>query len=242
MTELPPLVYDPPREPWLTVLHEDRDLVVIDKPSGLFSVPGRDPAHRDSAYSRVLDRWPGAQVVHRLDLSTSGVLVLALRRKAEASLRAQFQARTVAKVYVARVAGNLQPDAGEVNLALEPDPDHPPRQRVSEAGRAALTRWTVVARDVASTLVELRPYTGRQHQLRVHLAALGHPIWGDALYAPREVTAACTRLCLHARQLAFDHPYSGERLAFQSPVPSLITAGSSWFTTHNAPSGPISIP
>lgn len=242
MTELPPLVYDPPREPWLTVLHEDRDLVVIDKPPGLFSVPGRDPAHADSAYSRVLARWPLAQVVHRLDLSTSGVLVFALRRKAEASVRAQFRARTVAKVYVARVAGVLQADSGEVGLALGPDPDHPPLQTVSETGRPAHTFWNVLAREAASTLVELRPVTGRQHQLRVHLAAIGHPILGDALYAPPAVLASCERLCLHAQRLELNHPYSGERAVFQSPVPSLITAGSAWFTTHNAPSGPISIP
>ncbi|GDX82764.1 pseudouridine synthase [Deltaproteobacteria bacterium] len=242
MTELPPLVYDPPREPWLTVLHEDRDLVVIDKPAGLFSVPGVDPAHHDSAYARVLARWPLAQVVHRLDLSTSGLLVFALRRKSEAALRAQFQARTVEKVYVARVSGNLQPDSGEVDLGIEPDLARPPLQRVSATGRQSHTRWTVIAREAASTLVELRPTTGRQHQLRVHLAALGHPILGDTLYGPPEALAAADRLCLHAHHLALNHPYSEDRLVFQSPVPSLITAGSAWFTTHNAPSGPISIP
>ncbi len=223
MTELAPLVYDPPREPWLTVLHEDRDLVVIDKPSGLFSVPGRDPAHDDSAYVRVLERWPLAQVVHRLDLATSGVLVFALRRKAEAALRAQFQARTVQKVYIARVAGNVAADAGEIALPLEADPDRPPRQRVSVTGRAALTRWSVLGRNTASTLVELRPVTGRTHQLRVHLAALGHPILGDALYASPELQAAAPRLCLHALRLELNHPYSGERLAFEAPAPREIT-------------------
>ena len=220
MNEPAPLVYDPPRDPGLTVLYEDRDLVVIDKPGGLFSVPGPDPAHADSAYSRVRARWPLAQVVHRLDLSTSGVLLFALRRKAEVALREQFRSRTVEKVYVARVAGSLHPAEGQVDLPLEPHPDRPPLQRVAPTGRPALTRWTVLDYARTTSLVELRPVTGRSHQLRVHLTAVGHPILGDALYAPPEVREASEALCLHARSLAIAHPYSGERLTFVATMPT----------------------
>lgn len=219
MNDLPPLVYAPPQDPWLTVLYEDRDVVVIDKPEGLFSVPGADPAHADSAYARVKAQWPLAQVVHRLDLSTSGVLLFALRRKAEASLREQFRSRLADKVYVARVAGSLQAAEGEIELALEPDADRLPLQRVSASGKPALTRWRVLHSEGATSLVELRPLTGRSHQLRVHLAAIGHPILGDVLYAPADVRDASETLCLHARSLAVTHPYSGERLTFLAALP-----------------------
>ena len=219
MSDAPaPLVYTPPAGP-LRVLHEDRDLVAVDKPSGLFSIPGRDPAHADSALARVLPRWPTALVVHRLDLGTSGVLVFALRRKAEAALRAQFQVHTARKRYVARVAGRLDGE-GVVDLPLAADPAAPPLQRVDPAGRPALTRWVALASDGASTLVELFPTTGRTHQLRVHLLELGHPILGDALYAPPEVVAAAPRLLLHAQRLELAHPWSGAPLVLEAPVPA----------------------
>ena len=213
-----PFTYSPPPEP-LVVLHQDKDLLVIDKPTGLLSVPGRGEGLRDSAWSRALAIHPLCQVVHRLDMATSGVLLFALRRKAEATMRAQFSDRTVEKWYLARVLGRLAPSEGTIELPLAADSTQPPLQRVDVGGRPALTRWKVLGHDQDSTLVELRPLTGRSHQLRVHMAALGHPILGDPLYGPGIALSAAPRLLLHAAALSVTHPYSGERLTFTAPVP-----------------------
>jgi len=213
-------VYSPPDIPWLVELHVDRDLFVLDKPSGLLSVPGRDPARHDSAFTRVQARFELARMVHRLDLDTSGVLVVALRRKAERHLRAQFQDRTVVKGYVARVAGHVQADHDEVDLPLSLEPGRP-RSRVDlVAGKAARTLYHVLSRDPdGTTRLALEPLTGRSHQLRVHLLAIGHPILGDRFYAPEAVVLAAPRLCLHAASLSLDHPYSGVRMTFEARVP-----------------------
>lgn len=214
-----PWTYDPPREPWLVEIHQDRDLVVLDKPAGLLSVPGRGPGLEDSALCRVAARHPAAYAAHRLDMDTSGLLVIALRRKAEAALLLQFREHTVEKVYVARVAGHLAEDQGRVELALSRI-EGEPRSRPDPAGKPARTAWRVLSRDPdGSTRVELRPETGRSHQLRLHLLALGHPILGDRFYAPPEVVAAAPRLMLHAAELSLNHPYSGERMRFRAPPP-----------------------
>lgn len=220
MAPMPPLDYRPPTDPWLDVLYADRDVAALNKPSGLLSVPGRDPAQRDSAYTRALERWPLAQVVHRLDLGTSGLLLIALRRKAEASLRAQFQARTVEKVYLARVWGAPREESGTIDLPLGPDAPGPdgPRHRVDPDGAPARTDWQVLRRDGPTTLLRLRPHTGRSHQLRVHLLALGLPIAGDPFYAPPEARAAAPRLLLHAAEIRLDHPYSGQRMHLLAPL------------------------
>lgn len=218
--------YHPPTD-HLVVLHADRDLVVIDKPAGLLSVAGRGPGFEDCAARRVAE-WlaarPGAAqggplAAHRLDLDTSGVLVFALRRKAEAELHRQFRERLVEKVYVARVAGHPVQDEGLIDLALSLE-EGAPRSRLDPAGRPARTRWKVVSRDDDGTArVELSPETGRPHQLRLHLLALGHPILGDRFYAPPEVQARAPRLLLHARSLRLHHPYSGEAVGFEAAVP-----------------------
>lgn len=211
--------YAPPLEPWLVVLHADRDLVVVDKPSGLLSVPGRGPDLEDSVVTRVARDHPRAYAAHRLDLDTSGVLVVALRRKAEAELHRQFRERLVEKVYVARVAGHPADDAGVVDLPLLPEVGAP-RSRVDARGKPSRTAWRVLSRDAdESALVELRPETGRPHQIRLHLCALGHAILGDRFYAPPEIVARAPRLLLHAASLAFLHPFSGERMVVRAPVP-----------------------
>jgi len=208
--------YIPPSGP-LVVIHEDRDCVVLDKPSGLLSVPGRDPAHHDSALSRAWDRWPGAFDVHRLDLDTSGLLLLATRRKAERALKAAFRERTVQKRYVARVAGRVLEDEGVIELPLRRESGRP-RSVVDRAqGRPARTRFRVRSRDEGSTLLDLFPETGRSHQLRVHLSSLGHPILGDRFYAPPEVVAAAPRLLLHASELTFPHPFRGTPVTVHAP-------------------------
>lgn len=212
---LEPLDYNPPREPHLVVLHEDRDMVVVNKPGGLLSVPGRTPDLFDSVLSRVRETHPHAQAVHRLDLGTSGVLVVATRRKAEAALRVQFQERLTRKVYLAKVGGVMAEDAGQVDLPLICDWPNHPRQMVCQAtGKPALTDFLVLERAEESTLVLLRPHTGRSHQLRVHMASLGHPILGDNLYGNARQGDA---LLLHASQLGLYHPFSGEWTVFHAP-------------------------
>lgn len=212
---LDPIVYAPPTTPWLDILHQDRDMVVVNKPSGLLSVPGRTPDLFDSVLSRVRKTHPLAQAVHRLDLGTSGILVVATRRKAEADLRRQFQDRRTAKLYLTLVQGIMERDGGRIDLPLVCDWSNRPRQTVCPAtGKPALTEFTVLERLIDSTLVLLRPHTGRSHQLRVHLASLGHPIAGDNLYGDAR---SAPRLMLHASQLGLCHPYSGEWVVFHAP-------------------------
>lgn len=196
------------------VLHRDRDLLVIDKPAGLLSVSGRTVDLADSAEARARALAGQAWAVHRLDLHTSGVLVFALRRRAERHLMAQFAARAVHKSYVARVSGH-PPDEGLIELPLAADPHRKPLNRVDPAGRAARTRFRVLDRSAHGARLELIPETGRSHQLRVHLHALGHPIVGDPWYGgdPAE------RLMLHAASVTLDHPWTGARLTIQAPVP-----------------------
>jgi len=209
----------PPGDP--VVLHHDRDTIVVDKPSGLLSVPGRGDHQHDSALSRVTALFGTAYAVHRLDLDTSGILVFATRRKAERDLFRQFRERTVAKTYLARVHGVLDVDEGVIDLPLKRVQGAPRSEVCHTHGRPARTRFVVHSRAPGSTLVWLHPQTGRSHQLRVHLLALGHPILGDRFYAPRPVVAAAPRLMLHATELAFDHPFSGERLHIRAPAPFL---------------------
>ncbi|WP_341503553.1 bifunctional tRNA pseudouridine(32) synthase/23S rRNA pseudouridine(746) synthase RluA [Gallaecimonas sp. GXIMD4217] len=210
--------YQPPQSPWLDILHEDKDILVVNKPSGLLSVPGRDPAHRDSVWARVLERHPGSHVVHRLDMDTSGIMVLALRKDAERELKRQFRERETAKRYLARVWGHLEKKEGTVDLPLICDWPNRPKQMVClENGKPSQTHYHVLSEDAHSSLVELIPITGRSHQLRVHMLELGHPILGDRFYATGDALAASPRLLLHAADLSIHHPYSGKRMTFSAP-------------------------
>ncbi|TXD66999.1 RluA family pseudouridine synthase, partial [Mitsuaria sp. TWR114] len=186
------------------VLHADDHLVVVDKPSGLLSVPGRGEDKQDCAWARVAAGWPDALIVHRLDQSTSGLIVFARGEAMQRALSEAFAARLVDKRYEAVVHGLVARDAFEIDLPLIVDWPNRPRQMVdAERGKPSLTRVRVLQRDLAAgtTRVELEPVTGRSHQLRVHLLAAGHPILGDALYAPPEILARAPRLLLHARDL-----------------------------------------
>lgn len=204
----------------LLPLFLDDALVVVDKPAGLPSVPGRPAALHDCMASRVQAAWPDALVVHRLDMATSGLLVFARHKAAQGALGTAFAQRGVAKGYVAVVAGEVARDEGEIDLPLIADWPNRPLQKVDPTlGKPSLTRYRVIARLHGRTRVALTPLTGRSHQLRVHLLALGHPIVGDALYAPPEVAAQSPRLLLHAHTLAFAHPDSGAPLSFESPLP-----------------------
>lgn len=216
------ITYIPPTHTGLQILHIDESLIVVDKPSGLLSVPGRGADKHDCMITRVQTEFPDALIVHRLDMGTSGIMVMARGKTMERSLSILFQTRQVHKRYVAVVAGQMQPACGEINLPLITDWPNRPRQMVSfELGKPSCTRYQVLAYDAITDTarVELEPVTGRTHQLRVHLQALGHPILGDELYASPEVYAKAERLLLHAASIGFPHPLTEENLAISSPVP-----------------------
>lgn len=189
--------------PPLTLVHADEWLVVIDKPSGLLSVPGRGEDKQDCASARVQARWPDALIVHRLDMATSGLLLFARGIEMQRQLSAAFAGREVYKRYEAIVSGCPDEDAFEINLPLRTDWPNRPRQMVChEAGKPSLTRVRVMERLADCSRLSLEPLTGRSHQLRVHLMACGHPILGDTLYADAANQALAARLLLHACELA----------------------------------------
>lgn len=209
--------------PDLTVLYADEALLVLDKPSGLLSVPGRGEDKQDCLSARAQRHYPDALIVHRLDMATSGLMVLARGLDAQRSLNAAFAERRVSKRYVAVVDGLVPPppeDWGVIDLPIMVDwPNRPRRVIDHQLGKPSTTRWRVRPHQAPATTtrLELEPVTGRSHQLRVHLLALGHPILGDALYAPPRVQALAHRLLLHACALALPHPVTGETMRFMSP-------------------------
>ncbi len=215
-------VYQPPGAPWPKILFQDKDLLVVEKPSGLLSNPGRGESLQDSVQQRLAQQFNPLYLIHRLDMATSGLMVFALRKKAEAALKQQFASRQVEKTYLARVAGIPQVPAGLIDLPLasvqQQQTGLPPRHQVCLVhGKTAQTYYRVLWQDHASALLQLKPITGRSHQLRVHLASLGHPILGDTIYATAEQQQAAPHLLLHATELTLNQPYSGERLHFVCP-------------------------
>jgi tRNA pseudouridine32 synthase/23S rRNA pseudouridine746 synthase len=212
------------------LVYSDDALLVLDKPAGLLAVPGRGEDKQDCLSTRVQQVYPEALVVHRLDMATSGLLLMARSPAAQRALNLGFEKRQVHKRYTAVVHGRLEPPDlnhlkdgwGLIDLPLILDWLNRPRSIVDHAtGKPSRTRWRVLAHDAAAnaTRVALEPVTGRSHQLRVHLQALGHPILGDPLYAPPEAFAAAPRLLLHAERLALFHPLTDQAMAFESPVP-----------------------
>ena len=213
-------IYSPPQED-LVIVYEDDDLVVIEKPAGLLSVPGRLPEHQDSAYLRVLAQFPQAKITHRLDMATSGILMFAKHRDAEVAVSKMFQARTVDKHYIALVQGQLDAE-GSVEVPLITDWENRPRQIVHfELGKPAKTLYQALSYDTETdiTRVLLTPITGRSHQLRVHMQYIGHPITGDKLYHPEPTRSPLKRMALHASFLAFQQPLSGQSVAIHGRVP-----------------------
>lgn len=203
----------------IPVVYADGAVLVADKPAGLLSVPGRGQALRDCLLARLQGRFPGARIVHRLDRDTSGLIVLALDGASHRDLSGQFHDRQVDKQYEAIVAGAVEGDAGVIDLPMRKDLEHPPRHRVDvEHGRWAVTTWRVLDRGLDRTRMALQPLTGRSHQLRVHLSAMGHAVLGDPLYG-RAGDPPSQRLMLHATRIAFRHPYSGRRVECQSSCP-----------------------
>lgn len=214
-----PFVYQPPLRPYLKILFQDEDLLVLDKPSGLLSVPGRQAEHKDSLMLRAQRVFPTATVIHRLDMDTSGIMIMPLNRPAMSHLARQFQERKPNKMYTAWIQGSPKSDGGLIDQPLICDWPNRPRQMVCyDHGKPSQTLWRVKERRQDKTLVELFPITGRSHQLRVHLLHLGHAILGDEIYANEQGQQAANRLQLHATSLELEHPVTGQWMRFDSPA------------------------
>jgi len=198
------------------ILFQDEHLLIVNKPAGLLSVPGRGEDKQDCLSARIQQRFPNALVVHRLDMATSGLMVFARGEAMQRELSRMFREREVTKRYVALVAGVLENEVGEIDLPLIVDwPNRPKRKVDHESGKPSLTRYRLLGIEDGDSRVELEPITGRTHQLRLHLASIGHPIIGDTLYDGR----IAERLMLHATRLAFDHPITAKPLYFESDTP-----------------------
>ena len=211
--------YNPPTDPWLVILYQDEHIMVINKPSGLLSVPGRLEEHKDSVMKRIQRDFPQAESVHRLDMATSGVIAVALTKAAERELKRQFREREPQKQYLARVWGHPAQEEGLVDLPLICDWPNRPKQKVCyETGKPAQTLYEVLEYGADNTArLLLKPITGRSHQLRVHMQALGHSILGDKFYATPEALAQADRLLLHAWTLTITHPAYGNSMTFRAP-------------------------
>lgn len=210
--------YSPPDVP-LSILYQDQVVLVVDKPSGLLSVPGKLEGRADCLEARLRKAFPNALLVHRLDCDTSGVMIFARNKAAQGFLGQEFEQRRAQKTYIARVRGVIAADNGRVDLPLGTDWPNRPRQMVDfDKGRAAVTDWQVIGRERNETRVRLTPHTGRSHQLRVHMLEIGHPILGDPIY-DEDNAAHWPRLMLHAETLALHHPETKALTSFQAPCP-----------------------
>lgn len=210
--------YSPPDED-LKILYDDHEILLVDKPSGLLSVPGKGEHLSDCLISRIQDVFPDILLVHRLDRDTSGVMIFAFTKSAQRHLGLQFEKRQTRKTYVAHVWGQVAEKIGTIDLPLTVDWPNRPLQKVDfEQGRSAKTDWRVVRHDEKSTRVRLYPKTGRSHQLRVHMKEIGHPILGDPFYATGEARDA-PRLMLHSENLRFRHPDGGRGMSISAKCP-----------------------
>lgn len=217
--------YEPPKEPYLDVLYIDDQLLILNKQSGLLSVPGKSPDHKDCLESRAIEAYKDALIIHRLDMETSGVIALARNKKTQGLISKQFARRQTQKTYIARLFGHLETDTGSIDLPLICDWPNRPKQMVDyENGKDALTHYKVLKREAPSaggpavTRVEFTPITGRSHQLRVHALSMGHPILGDNLYGEKASQTAAKQLQLHAKTLTLFHPGLKEAMTFEAPL------------------------
>ena len=214
-----PFVYEPPKTP-LDILYIDDDVLVVNKPSGLLTVPGKELKHHDSLELRVKIEYPNSFLVHRLDMDTSGVIIFALSKSTQRSLNLQFEKRIVKKLYEARVFGNIKEDNGFIDLPLIVDWPNRPLQKIdAKEGKSALTHWQVLNREGGVTRLALMPETGRTHQLRVHMMSLGHTILGDRFYGNVAEINLANELQLHAKDLMIIHPKNGKKITFKAPLP-----------------------
>ena len=212
-----PLVYRPDIAGNPQILHVDKSLLIVSKPSGLLSVPGKADGHKICLESVIKRDYPDARIVHRLDLATSGVMVMARTAAAHRHLGLQFERRHVEKSYLARVWGEVPAASGHIDMPMRCDwPNRPVQMIDAEKGKRAITNFKRLEVKRGVTRLRLMPITGRSHQLRLHMLALGFPILGDQLYAPNEAYRAVGRLQLHAESLSLYHPDGGERMTFDA--------------------------
>lgn len=210
-------VYTPPLKPYLDIVYEDSEIMVVNKPSGILSVKGRLPEHFDSILLRIQETHPQAQAVHRLDLDTSGLMVVALSKNAVSALGKQFNDKITEKNYIAKVLGKLDTKEQIIHAPLRCDWENRPLQIIDHIyGKNSTTKVSMFYYDGQFSYVVLQPVTGRSHQLRVHLQSIGHPILGDRFYGGDDAIKASKRLCLHACYLAFYHPLRKEKMVFKS--------------------------
>ena len=206
----------------IKILFQDEDILLINKPSGLLSLSGKNPLNKDSVHFRLVQKFPSATLAHRLDFGTSGIMLVALSKAVNAQLTKQFQNRTVKKTYVSLLMGHLTNDQGVIDAPIAKDKDLFPRLKIChETGKSASSFYRVLERlqKPLSSRVLFEPKTGRTHQLRLHSYEIGHPILGCDLYGSEQSQALADRLMLHAQTLVFDHPVTGERMQGESPCP-----------------------
>lgn len=218
---MPAHKYQPPTSP-LTIIYQDSHLLALNKPSGLLSVPGRLPQHQDSLQLRVQQQFPTALTVHRLDMETSGVIVMALNKEAQRNLNRQFAERMVEKTYIARVYGKVietqKATQGIIDRPLICDWSNRPKQKIDHKnGKPSQTHWQIIDTESTTTLLKLKPITGRSHQLRVHLTHLNHPIIGDQLYAHQTARQLSPHLQLHSQTLTIKNPKTQQPQRFNCP-------------------------
>jgi len=212
----------PPCADDITILYQDDAILLINKPSGLLSLSGKNPLNLDSVHYRLVQQFPTSLLLHRLDFGTSGVMIVALNKIVTANINRQFQARTVIKTYQAVLAGHVAADEGDIELPIAKDPINFPKLKVCfETGKAASSHFQVLDRQTGpdTTRVMFTPSTGRTHQLRIHSAGIGHPILGCDLYGTLNSQNMAKRLLLHATAIGFDHPVSGRRISGISDCP-----------------------
>ncbi len=212
MSDLPPYIV-PHSQEEIRILYQDHDLLLVRKPDLLLSIPGRHPLNKDCLITRLQVDYPSASIVHRLDLDTSGIMIIPLNKPTHANISRQFQERKVEKSYHAVVFGEVEADTGKVELPIRCDWERRPLQMIDhERGKYALTHYQVLERRGDRTRLLLKPVTGRSHQLRIHMRELGHPILGCDMYAHEKALAMADRLLLHATTIGFEHPTTGKWL------------------------------
>ncbi|MEH6710845.1 MAG: pseudouridine synthase [Paraglaciecola polaris] len=206
----------------VTILYQDEYLLVVNKPSGLLSLSGKNPLNKDSVHYRLVQDFPSALMAHRLDFGTSGVLLLALDKTTNANLTKQFQLRSVQKRYISLLMGHIADAEGMISVPIARDPPNFPRQKICwEAGKEAISRYRVIRYldNPSCSRVEFSPETGRTHQLRIHSLAVGHPILGCDLYGNSQSEGLAKRLMLHAHWIKFSHPHTGRSMQIEAPCP-----------------------
>ena len=204
------------------ILYQDDDLLLINKPSNLLTLSGKHPLNKDSVHFRLVQNFPTAAMLHRLDFGTSGIMVVALNKQVNAHITKQFQERTINKTYIAILHGELDSDNGVIEMPIAKNKDNFPLQRICyETGKKATSHYRVLERmpENKTTRVEFKPVTGRTHQLRIHSSQVGHPILGCDLYATDEAFFMAKRLMLHGLTIEFEHPVSNLKILGESPCP-----------------------